>query len=451
MKCSLSACLLFCVLHWSAIPFSAVQAGDTDIEDALWQALKTSPARPNLSPGEDRFEFGERINKQREKRLLEIIEGKDGALGLLTNELSNGTLTLQKHRVLRNGGKPTSPPGGSRPLEVNNLVLKLGSGTKPTVVIGAHLDQVIEGGQGVIDDWSGSVLIIHACKLLANRPGTLNHNFVFVCFAYEEGVPKVEGGRDPESGLSGSKTFVNDLKLGDTTLTPLIGGLHNVKAMVNIECLGVTGLYGWKEGSTKLLADEAKTVADRMGRSFVNRDIGLPVGADSVPFFFEGIPAITIDSLKAPNDQDDSHDFGKIHSEQDQLATIDRAKYVSTLTFAHEYLQHLDEHLHRNRNAYAGFRLSEPEPRDYPLVTRDSFGHGFHKNAAPHDDAAFQPVAGPLGPTQPQGFQTADGALIFALHQNREWVIVTIKNGKARRTPLGKIVPFEYGTEILPR
>ena len=188
---------------------------------------------------------------------------------------------------------------------------------------------------------------------------------MFVFFAYEE------------KNLWGSQTFVNDLKLGRSpALKELSGELSNIKAMVNFECLGVSELYGWKEGSTAVLADIARTVSDDIaGVNFSNRNIGLPIGADSVPFFYEGIPSITIDSLKAPDD------FSKIHSALDNLSNVSESKIKLSLQFSVRYLLELDSLLDMPF-VKAGFSrsfLDPPSSNENVLI--ESFGHRFHPHA----------------------------------------------------------------------
>ncbi|HUG68470.1 MAG TPA: M20/M25/M40 family metallo-hydrolase [Pirellulaceae bacterium] len=407
---------------------SYAPAQQASLEDSLWHYLRAVPVQGEQNEGENKFEFSERVNKEREKQLIEIIVGTQQSRGLLSNELDHREandlpLSLHRHRVLKEGTRSTPE------LAVKNLVVKLGSGEKPTIVVGAHLDKVVEAGTGVIDDWSGAVLILHLCKALS-RHRDFNHNFVFVCFAYEE------------SGLWGSETFVNDLRVGDDTLTPLIGGLHNVKAMVNIECLGVSQLYGWKEGSTQELADVAEEVASEVGVDFTNRPIGLPVGADSVPFFFEGIPAITIDSLKAPEfEGDTSHDFGKIHTSQDKLSNIIKDRYVSTLGFATRYLVKLDHQLAGSRDSYDARRRSRPTPAEHPLVTYQSFGHHLHSRVSLESgaSASFAPMSGSnvQRPGDCNSIRIVDG--VVALRDSGEWWIVSVTDKGIRKTRLAEV------------
>lgn len=427
-------------------------------ENPLWTAVKNVPAQPSQHDNENGFAYSERINSLRRAALVEYIEGTNGQTGLLSAHLESGELTIESHRVLRNG---IATPG-QQELAVHNIVLKLGSEIKPTIVVAAHLDKVVETGTGVIDDWSGCTMVLNACHSLAENDELLNHNFIFVCFAYEE------------SNLWGSKTFVNDLKLGDTLLTPMLGGLHNIKAMINLECLGVSDLYGWKEGSTESLAVEAQSVANLLGLNFENRLIGLPVGADSVPFFFEGIPSITIDSLKAPAfPGDTNHDFGKIHSSEDKLSSMNEAKYLTTLDFVTTYLQRLDQALVSSgfQAGYQQLRVAQPTKEEHPMVKYISFGHGLHSQmnrVQPSARLQFDtsretlslavsiPASGFSLPKQDaiesvcrNSCVVQLGKGVFAFQEHGNWVFVAVKDGKAKRTALRNL-PESTETDMFP-
>ena len=422
-----------CLLLWLSLASIASAQ-----ENPLWTAVKNVPAQPAQYDGESELAYSERVNSLRRAALIEYIKGTDGQAGLLSDHLDSGILTMESHRVLKDG---VLAPGQPQ-LKVHNIVLKLGDGLKPTIVVGAHLDKVVAAGTGVIDDWSGCIMVLNTCRSLAEHADELNHDFVFVCFAYEE------------NNLWGSQTFVNDLKFGDFLLTPMLGGLHNIKGMVNLECLGVSQLYGWKEGSTESMAVEAKSVANQVGLEFENRPIGLPVGADSVPFFFEGIPTITIDSLKAPaSPGDTNHDFGKIHSSEDKLSNMDESKYLGTLEFVTSYLKRLDQSLISSgfQSGYQKLRVAQPTKEKNPLVKYMAFGHGAHEQMdVPKRSASFSAptTRSSSDSASTTGVRIADG--VVALHDKSGWVIVAIKNNEARRTKLENITESHPGADIFP-
>ena len=382
-------CLFFCFSQNDlAIAQAATVVSDEAKED-LWQDVRSVPPV-------EAAESYEQQNRKRYDKLVTLVDG----LGAGVDRID--------HRVLDRGvGQEQAIP---------NIVFKVGTGVKPTIVVGAHLDKVAEVGTGVIDDWTGCANIIHTAKLLLAQD-SLEHNFVFVCFAYEE------------KSLWGSQTFVNDLKLQrNTDLEKLVGGLSNIKAMINFECLGVSELYGWKEGSTVMLTDIATAVSNSIaGVNFTNRDIGLPVGADSVPFFYEGIPCVTIDSLKVPDD------FSKIHSALDDLSEVREAKIKSTLEFSFCYLLKLDSTLGLDF-VKTGFTRSFLEPPERSASVRfESFGHSFHThkpNRVSGDQSKFASSA-------------SSRSELLAVELNGKTFVVWLNaNGKLRKLEVQKIPDF---------
>jgi hypothetical protein len=100
-----------------------------------------------------------------------------------------------------------------------NLVCE-SAGVASTIIVGAHYD-LVEKGQGVVDNWSGAALLASLYQGLLKS--SLRHTFVFVAFTGEE------------TGLVGSKAFVK--QLGHSA--------SQVKAMVNLDTLGLSGTKVW--------------------------------------------------------------------------------------------------------------------------------------------------------------------------------------------------------------
>lgn len=210
-------------------------------------------------------------------------------------------------------------------LPVKNVQVTLpGIHADKVILLGAHLDQVprptgqTTSPHGIIDDWSGVALLVKLYEHLsqhADRHGPFHHTFVFVGFAYEE------------SGLWGSESYVNQLANE--------GKLSHVKAMVNFECLGVSDLFTWDNGSTEWLEELGEMVASNLDGVELKRRMLTGVGADSVPFILNHRPAITIDSLSRA-------DFGKIHTPEDNRGNINNDKYRAAFRFASSYLKELD-------------------------------------------------------------------------------------------------------------
>jgi putative aminopeptidase FrvX len=195
------------------------------------------------------------------------------------------------------------------PLLHNVIVTKPGE-TGEVIVVGGHLDKVA-AGSGVIDDWSGACMASNLYQAIKDLP--TKHTFVFMGFAYEE------------QGLVGSRLYVD--QLGEE-------GAANVRAMVNLEVLGVGGPFLWTNGSNDDLEAIAHQVAEE--NDLPLEDHVIPgVGADSIPFERAGIPTITFDGL--PVDR-----FELIHSDKDQFENVDQEAYLRTYALVLKYLQQLD-------------------------------------------------------------------------------------------------------------
>lgn len=194
----------------------------------------------------------------------------------------------------------------------NVIVTKRGQ-SDSVIVVGGHLDKV-SVGDGVIDDWSGSCLATNLYQTL--RSIDTHHTFVFMGFAHEE------------QGLVGSSAYVKSL-----TETQR----KQIRAMVNLECLGVSDAFVWSNGSTDMLEAIAYDVAARHELP-LREHVIVGVGADSMSFDRVGIPTITFDGL--PLEQ-----IRLIHSPQDTFASIHQSAYCRTYEFVARYLLALDSTL----------------------------------------------------------------------------------------------------------
>jgi hypothetical protein len=276
-----------------------------DLTDSEISVLFASSLNPD-SPGAPASI--ESVNQLRQERLVNLFSDLGAEVKLLDVHEDG---VLSRHKL---------------PVKNVQAVLPGEHGDK-IILLGAHLDQVAkQSGQarsphGVIDDWSGIALLVKLYEHLkrhSDQHGKLNHTFVFVGFAYEE------------SGLWGSESYVQQLA-GKNELS-------HVKAMVNFECLGVSDLFTWDNGSTEWLEELGESVARRLDGVSLTRRMLTGVGADSVPFILKQRPAITFDSLSAS-------DFGKIHTAEDNLSNISNDKYRTAFRFAANYVLELDSTL----------------------------------------------------------------------------------------------------------
>jgi CubicO group peptidase (beta-lactamase class C family) len=203
------------------------------------------------------------------------------------------------------------------PVLHNVIVTKKGS-SDAVIVVGGHLDKV-NAGDGIIDDWSGACLATNLYQTIHDHPTT--HTFVFIGFAYEE------------QGLVGSRAYVDSLSDEEK---------KKVRAMFNLECLGVDDPFIWTNGSTDSLEVLAHQVADEYKLPLRDHTI-IGVGADSIPFDRVGIPNITFDGMA-------TNHFGFIHSDKDNFSNVQQEAYLNAYRVASRFIVALDKKLGDNPN-----------------------------------------------------------------------------------------------------
>jgi hypothetical protein len=159
-------------------------------------------------------------------------------------------------------------PGSPEP----NVICVLPGENETTIIVGAHFDNY-GAGQGVIDNWSGAVLLptlFESLKVLPRK-----HTFIFVAFAAEE------------AGLKGSSQYARKMTREDVART---------RAMVNLDCLGLGATAVLRSGANKMLKDLLikVAVAAKIHLRYVNYQRSL-WDADS---FSINIPHITLHSIR---------------------------------------------------------------------------------------------------------------------------------------------------------
>jgi hypothetical protein len=198
-------------------------------------------------------------------------------------------------------------------LKAPNLICTLPGVTGVVIVVGAHFD-LVEAGDGVIDNWSGASLLPSLYQGIASVPR--RHTFRFVAFSGEE------------RGLVGSKAYVREL-----------GKTHEqVIAMVNMDTLGLAETEVWASHADPKLLQLMDIVATslKLPVSGVNAE---RVGStDSEPFREKKIPAITIHSLTQQT-------LNVLHSPKDRIEAVHMDEYYRTYRLVLGYLALLDQKL----------------------------------------------------------------------------------------------------------
>jgi Iap family predicted aminopeptidase len=174
------------------------------------------------------------------------------------------------------------------------------------IVVGGHFDMV-EKGQGVVDNWSGASLL----PSLFQAMGPSKHTFVFVAFTGEE------------RGELGSKAFVKTIDRAQ------------VKAMVNLDTLGLDETKVWMSRADPMLVQWLGATAASMKLPLAAVNVEQVGSTDSEVFRLQKIPAITIHSIT----QDTWH---ILHSPLDTIKEIKMDAYYRTYNLVLGYLLVLD-------------------------------------------------------------------------------------------------------------
>jgi hypothetical protein len=161
--------------------------------------------------------------------------------------------------------------GGSRQ---PNLICQMpGTAELPRrIIVGAHFDSV--GSDGVIDNWSGAVIVSSLAEIVRRNPP--RHTLEFVGFAGEE------------SGLLGSHAYVRSIPKADR---------KQIAAVLILDSLGLTSTKCWVHGSTPGLVLAARKVATALKLDFQGVDVERVGSTDSEPFKDAKIPVLSLHSV----------------------------------------------------------------------------------------------------------------------------------------------------------
>lgn len=192
-----------------------------------------------------------------------------------------------------------------------NIICALRGSSDSVIIVGAHTDHV-DVGKGVVDDWSGAALLPALVESLHKTPR--RHTFIFIGFT------------DEEKGLWGSKYYAHHLSREQ---------VHGIRAMVNLECLGLTPTKVWADRANRLLLSDLVLIArnEQLDLQGVNVD---RVGDDDThPFLSRHVPVITLHSVTQKT-------WHFLHSPGDNLSAINFNDYYNSYRLIAAYLAYLD-------------------------------------------------------------------------------------------------------------
>jgi peptidase M28-like protein len=195
-----------------------------------------------------------------------------------------------------------------------NVICSLPGSTNSVIIIGAHFDHA-DQGMGAVDDWSGASLLPSLYEALSTSPR--KHAFVFVAFT------------DEEKGLLGSNFYVGHLTKEQ---------LSQVKAVVNLECLGLTSTKVWASMANPELFTDLLKVAGAMNVTLNGVNVEKVGNDDTQAFRDKKVPVITIHSVTQET-------LPVLHSRRDKLAAINVDYLYESYRVVAVYLAYIDQAL----------------------------------------------------------------------------------------------------------
>ncbi len=181
------------------------------------------------------------------------------------------------------------------------------------IVVGAHFDSA--GGTGVIDNWTGAILLPSLAEFVAEKPR--RHSFHFVGFAAEE------------KGLLGSRAYLKSMTKEERS---------QIAAVVTMDSLGLTPTKWWPNSSSKDLARMASNVARALNLGFDGVNVDGVGSTDSWTFHQAGVPVLSLHSITQET-------WKTVNSPRDVWEALSWRDYYDTHRLISALLVYLDQKL----------------------------------------------------------------------------------------------------------
>ena len=193
-----------------------------------------------------------------------------------------------------------------------NIIGVLPGETDSVIIVGGHFDNAGDG-HGVIDNWSGAVLLPTLYESLKVSPR--RHTFIFVGFAAEE------------EGLIGSRFYAKHMTREEVART---------SAMVNLDCLGLGTTAVLPLASSKKLMDMLLRVAGATKMRV--RGCNVQAAGWDADSFSTKIPKITFHSI-TPRSGDVANSFN------DNFDEVQWEEYYKSYLLISMFLAYIDTQL----------------------------------------------------------------------------------------------------------
>jgi Iap family predicted aminopeptidase len=194
------------------------------------------------------------------------------------------------HKLFRGMGASEKDIKVEKLGDVENLVVTKPGKGEGTVIVGAHFDKTVDGC-GVIDNWSGIVVLAHLYRTIMGLD--TQKTFVFAGFGREE------------EGLIGSDAMADRIPKEERS---------RICAMVNLDSFGLAYPQALRNVSDESLIKLAESVSKDMKIPFASAGIDV-ASSDSASFRSKKIPAISLHGL-------DNRWRSVLHTRSDTMANM---------------------------------------------------------------------------------------------------------------------------------
>lgn len=181
------------------------------------------------------------------------------------------------------------------------------------IIVGAHFDSA--GGDGIIDNWTGAILLPSLAEFVREKPR--RHSFEFVGFAVEE------------KGLVGSRAYLKAIRKEDR---------RQIAAVITMDSLGLTPTKVWPNSSNTKLMELAWSVASAMKLEFSGVNVDRVGSTDSKTFHDARIPVFSLHSVTQET-------WKLINSPKDVWRSVSWKDYYDSHRFVSALLIYLDQKL----------------------------------------------------------------------------------------------------------
>lgn len=212
-----------------------------------------------------------------------------------------------REQQFRGSKEPNLICAVDRPMETGNAE------PRRLIIVGAHYDSA--GGDGVIDNWTGAILLPSLAEFIAGKPR--RHEYQFLGFAAEE------------RGLLGSAAYLKSIPKEQR---------GRIAAVVTIDSLGLSPTKFWPNSSNEELALLADRIAQALQLGFAGVNVDAVGTTDSMTFHRAKIPVLSLHSVTQET-------WKLINSPKDVWSSLSWKDYYDSHRFISAFIAYLDQKL----------------------------------------------------------------------------------------------------------